>query len=125
MPNYRESQTSAISWRRAFSGVIHNPLPGSGEARIDFTEQDVITADGKVIGLAQVFDFETVSVAFDPAGVIALRDPESGKLTGQTMTHLQLRAALHSLYMIGAQARDERAAAATAAQAAIQQPSGN
>ena len=120
MPNYRESQSSAISWRRAFSGVIHNPMPGGGKPRIDFTEQDVVSAGGKVIAVTQVFDFETVSVEFDPAGVIALRDPDSGELTGETMTHLQLRAALHSLYMIGATSRDERAAA----NAANQEPSG-
>lgn len=119
MPNYRENQTEAVSWRRAFSGVIHNPLPGGGVPRIDFTEQDVVSAGGKIIAVTQVFDFETVSVAFDPAGEIALRDPDSGELTGETMTHLQLRAALHSLYMIGANARDERAAA----NAAAQQPS--
>ena len=115
MPNYRENQTSAVSWRRAFSGVIHNPLPGAGAPRIEFTEQDVVSADGKVLSANQVFDFEPVSIQFDPAGVIDLRDPDSGATTGETMTHQQLRQALYSLYMAGALGRDERAAAAAAA----------
>ena len=114
MSNYRESETSAVSWRRAFSGVIHNPLPGAGVARIEFTEQDVVSANGRVLSANQVFDFEPVSIQFDPAGVIELRDPEGGDRTGEIMTHQQLRQALYSLYMAGALGRDERAAAAIA-----------
>lgn len=112
MPNYRETEASAVSWRRAASAVIYNPLPGQGVPRIVFDEQDVVSSAGKVIAASQVFGApDAVSARFDADTSIVLLDPETGEPTGETMTHQQLRVALHSLYMDAARKRDEALAA--------------
>lgn len=119
MPDYREKVSQATTWRRAFRVEIHNPLPGMGVPFVEFREDDVTQlADGRTV-TTPAPTASPLLKRFDPElGVFALRNPQTGALTGKTMTHGELYAILHSLYIHEALERDARDAAAAAAAAA-------
>lgn len=99
--NYQESTVTGTSWKRCNRIVIGNDY--NQTPVIDFQEE-VITA------LSEDKQFREgaggLHTQFDPAAVIALRDPETGELTGGTMTQAEIYVALWSLYMGLALERD-------------------
>lgn len=120
MPDYRESTAPATTWRRAHRVEIYNPLPGMGVPFVEFREEDAIKVAERTI-TTPAPNASPLLKRFDPAaGSFALRNPTTGELTGQTMSHAELYAILHSLYIHEALERDARDAAAKAAQAAAQ-----
>jgi len=100
--DYKQSEGSAVSWRRAkaFSGI--NDL--GGERSITFHEEDVVQVEGSTF--KQAVPSPRVRVVFDPNGVIPLRDPVTNQLTGGTAPQSLLLVLLHSAYMMGATAAD-------------------
>ncbi len=123
MPDYRESTAPATTWRRAHRVEIYNPMPGQGVPFVEFREEDAIKVGERII-TTPAPNASSLLKRFDPvAGAFPLRDPKTGALTGATMTHGELYAILHSLYIHEALERDARDAAAAAAPATPQQPS--
>lgn len=116
MPDYRQATGTANLWRRAYQVTINNPR--NNPPNILFMEEDVVTVEGAEFRQPNA---GMVSGSFDPSGVIELRDPATGELTGQTATQAELYAILHSLYIQLALARD--AAAASPAPAPGPEPS--
>jgi len=53
-----------------------------------------------------VLNVDSCSATFDPQGVIDVRNPETGELTGATVTQAELYAIVYSLYIQTATARD-------------------
>lgn len=112
MPNYRETSLTGTSWVRCRAVTITNPLTGTGELNLHtqsiegptayFQEEKVVVMDGGQMRQ----DVGACQQAFLPDGEIALRNPDTGELTGTTATHAQLYAILFSLYMQTALARD-------------------
>lgn len=98
--NYREQTETGTSWRRCHEVHIYNPLDGAKTVRMD--EQDVVTFNGKTVSMNVGY----ITKEFDPSGVIALLDPETGQPTGETMPQAALYQALYSLYMQCATERD-------------------
>lgn len=110
--NYKESSLTGTSWVRCRTVTITNPLPapeGAGliEAaaavpRAFFQEEKVIAIDG----VNSVVDAGACSQAFAPAELIPLRDPDTGALTGASVSQGELYVILYSLYMQTAIDRD-------------------
>ena len=98
--DYREQPVAGKSWRRAKQIVIKNHLGGT--PLVQFYEEDVVQAGEHRVGT----DIGPVTTAFDPSGVIPLVNPQTGVLTGQSVSHAEVYVILHSLYLQVAQARD-------------------
>lgn len=109
MADYRANTAEAQTWRRAFSVILRNPLTELGERSISFEEQDVVRVGAQVM-TTTVGGPEGLRCHFDPAATFDLLDPATGAVTGQA-SHLDVYAALYSLYMSLAKARDLKAAA--------------
>ncbi len=100
MADYKETTLEGTAYTRCDSVLLSNPkdgLPG-----VAFHEQRYYNLDGEVV----VRDMGSLPVSYDPAGVIQLRNPATGELVGQTMSHDVLYAAMYSLYIQSALARD-------------------
>lgn len=101
MPDYNETDLTGKAWQRCHEFSIANTrgtLPV-----VQFYEERVIALeDGAEIrqGLGPL------TVAFDPAREIALRNPETGEPTGATMTYADAYAVLYSAYLDAAVERD-------------------
>lgn len=98
--NYREQQTTGVTWRRCHEVTLFNPLNGTQFAR--FAEQDACTVGDKTITTQAMY----LDLPFDLEADFPLLDPVTGMPTGQTMTHAGLYQALFSLYMQTATRRD-------------------
>lgn len=104
MPNYKESNVSGERYQRVNRVTIENEL---GQLpRAHFSEESVLNVDGETIRRP----VGTLTIDFDPAGVIELVHPETGQSLGQA-THAQLHVIVWSLYMQEAAKRDAGAAA--------------
>ena len=112
MANYNESNVSGTLWQRCRTVTITNPLAGTetdphtGEAAgpiAYFQEQEVVSLPG---GRLIIKDIGGCKKAFSAQAQIALRDPATGELTGETYSHAALYAVLYSLYMQTALERD-------------------
>jgi len=114
MANYNETAVSGSIWTRAKAVQINNPA--NGTPSITFTEEQVVDYNNTLLSGGQP---SFVSVTFNPAAVIPMIDPTTQTATGATMTQGDLYAALYSLYLQVAAARDVQAAANAAAFAAI------
>lgn len=108
-PDYRQSSISGQKWRRSCHGEFDNAFGRTPWIRYDW-EDRVQLADGTTIGTPAGSTQREFS---DPRATLALRDPETGALTGQTITHGELYAILWSLAMESA-ARADAAAAGVA-----------
>lgn len=101
MPDYNETTLSGSSWQRCHEVSIantRNTLPV-----IQFYEERVIALeDGAEIRQP----LGALTVPFDSARVIPLRDPITGEATGDEMTYAQAYAVLYSAYLEAALARD-------------------
>jgi len=109
-PDYRQSQVAGQKWRRSMHGEFANPFNGVPWIRFDW-EDRVLLSDGATIATPAG---STLRCFDSPASVLALRDPQTGALTGQTITHGVLYAILWSLAMESAALQDAAAAQAQA-----------
>ena len=100
MPDYKEQQAVGKTWVRCKVVTIENPLGGT--AQVTFQESHCASVGGvtseQFAGL--------LGLEFNPDSAIALRDPQTLELTGQTRTHAQVYQLLYSIYMQAALERD-------------------
>ena len=101
MANYKETTGTATGWRRAKQVVINNPY--QDQKNILFFEEDIAILDEKV------FKSESgmLRANYDPTKLIGLRNPDTGELTGNTISQGLVYQALYSLYISLAEARDQ------------------
>jgi hypothetical protein len=100
MPDYKQSTVSGTAWQRCHQVVLDNPLGGVPVIRFD--EQTVLSIDGR----ETTRPAGSLSLPFDPSQPIALRDPATGALTGDTSTYGAVYVLIYSAYMAAAEARD-------------------
>lgn len=103
MPDYKQSDISGTTWQRCYQVVLDNPLGGVPTVRFD--EQEVLSIDGREMRRPR----GTLSLPYDPTRVIALRNPATGELTGESTTYAQAYELIYSAYITAALARDEAA----------------
>lgn len=102
MANYRETTAEGTSWRRAKQVAIYNPLEAIASKDILFFEEDVVVIGDKTFHT----DSGIVKAVYDPEGVVQLRNPQTGELTGDTIEQKVVYQALFSMYLDAAEARD-------------------
>lgn len=102
--NYNESAVSGTTWTRCCRVTCENPL--GGMPRVVMSEEDVIVVGTDTLTRLRM---HPLAVTFDPAGSIPLLNPTTGEAVGSSMSHEVLFAALYSLYMQAAAARDAAA----------------
>lgn len=111
-PDYRQSDVTGQKWRRSCHGEFDNAHGRVPWIRFDW-EDRIALADGTTLGTpaagSTLRHFDT------PSAVLALRNPETGAPTGQTITHGELYAILWSLAMESAALQDAAEAARLAA----------
>lgn len=90
--NYRQTNVAGIQWDRCSNVTIHNPY--GGPATIALLNETVAQVGGQTVTLAR----KPLTAPFDPAAVIALRNPETDALTGGSITQGEVYAILYSLY---------------------------
>ena len=100
-PNYNETTVTGQSWQRCCQVVIENPRTGAPVVR--FEEERVLALAG---GTEMRTPAAGLSVPFDPAMAIVMRDPATGEPTGQTVTYADAYALLYSAYLSAATERD-------------------
>jgi len=89
---YSESTVSGNAYIRARKVIIDYALDQIPVAT--FIRERVMTLGGETIKTSVV----NVSSTYNPTAEIALRDPDTGELTNETMTHAQMFKALYSLF---------------------------
>lgn len=104
MPDYNETTVTGSAWQRCKQVVVDNRLGVTPSIRFD-EERVTALSDGDTVHR----NLGALSVPFDPAAVIELRDPATGEATGATITHAEVYAILYSAYLGTAIARDEAA----------------
>lgn len=104
MPDYRQANGQANSWRRAREVHIKNPRGGT--PMVSFVEEDVVQFGNQEARVPVLPAGGVAHGYFEPGGVIQMRDPQTGELTGTTVTHAELYAIMHSLYIQLALERD-------------------
>ena len=102
MPDYKQSTVSGTTWQRCRQVVLDNPLGVVPTIRFD--EQEVLAIDGRAIEIKR--SAGSLSLPFDPSRSIALRDPATGALTGDTSSYGAAYMLIYSAYMAAAEARD-------------------
>lgn len=100
MPNYKETSISGSEYQRCCEIRIVNPV--GKVPSISFVEQKVATIGESTIETPA----SSIEISFDPTKVIELRDPQSGELSGASMTFEEVYAVLYSAYIQEATARD-------------------
>jgi len=103
MANYQETQVTGTKWQRCNQVLINNPY--NTTPAVAFKEETVVVLDSGVFIQSQ----SGLACDFDPQGVINLRDPATGALTGQTMSQQDVYVALYSMYLQLAEQRDQAA----------------
>lgn len=98
---YRLAEVAGQEYTRCYQVVIDNPLNAAPAAV--FFEQRVIESGA---GPAIVAPAGQCVLPYNPATVIALRDPATGEETGQTLTAAQVYAIVYSAYLHAALERD-------------------
>lgn len=108
MPDYKEATVAGHRWQRCHQIVIDNRRAATPAMRFD--EETVVALEGS----AEVrTPAGALTVDFDPARTIPLRDPQTGELTGETTTYGAAYALLYSAYLDAALERDVVAAEST------------
>lgn len=102
MADYKTQEISGSSWQRCYKVTVLNNR--NSTPTITFEEQKVYLMPDREV----VLNVDSCSATFDPAGVIDLRNPETGDKVGHTITQAELYAIIYSLYMQTAEARDNR-----------------
>jgi hypothetical protein len=101
--NYAESNVVGVQWKRANAVYIYNPYGGAG--RVIVQEEEMTHLGDKIVTQPS----DTLRIDFDPEGSFPEINPETGEVTGNTVSHMQVYVALHSLYIHLAKQRDEAA----------------
>ena len=114
-PDYRQSAVTGTKWRRSCHGEFDNAYGRTPWIRFDW-EDRVLLADASTIGTPAGSTQREFS---DPRATLALRNPETGALTGQTITHGELYAILWSLAMESAALADAAASASSLGSAGV------
>ena len=104
MADYKESSVTGNAWQRCKQIVIDNRRAAPPTLRFD-EERVTALSDGDEVRR----DLGSLTLAFDPTAIIQIRDPETGDLTGETITHAEFYAMMHSAYLSTALARDAAA----------------
>lgn len=104
MPTYTESTVTGHTWRRCNQIVIDNRRGAVPVVRFD--EETVVALEGAAEVHAPA---GVLTIDFDLAREIPLRDPQTGEPTGEVMTYAQAYAVLHAAYVDAALARDAAA----------------
>lgn len=102
MANYRESALAGNSYTRCKELYISNPMAGMGSPRVTFIEEEVLNIDANT----RQVDAGSCKKIFNSPELIALRNPITSELTGDTLSHEMLYVILYSLYMQTALERD-------------------
>lgn len=102
MSNYKETQIAGTRWTRC--GVIQIVNPYQRTPAIQFAEECVTSLGEDEEPMIHARG--GITVPFDPAKEIALRDPDTGELTGQIATYGDVYVLMYSAYMDAATARD-------------------
>ena len=105
MANYKQEQIAGESYVRANAVLLENPK--NGAPRIVFTEERWYDLGN---GIAAAAPVGQLAVPFEPSARIDILDPDTGAATGITMTQAQVYAAIYSVYIASAIARDAQAA---------------
>lgn len=91
--NFRETTVAGSQWSRCSEISIFNPY--ISPPHITIGEQTLLKlSDGQVLDVSR----QNYDVAFVPASVIQLRDPETDTLLGTSITQGEVYAILYSLY---------------------------
>lgn len=107
-PDYRQGDISGKKWRRSLHGEFSNPYSGQSWIRFDM-EDRIVLSDGTTLGTPA----GSVTRQFtDPAEILPLLDPMSGKQVGKTITHGEIYAILWSLFIESATQKDAEDAVA-------------
>lgn len=108
MADYNESVVpgTITSWQRCHSIQIQNPYGADASSiNVRFDEEVIkVLPDGEVLKSAPANG--GITKEFDPTLAIALRDPASWELTGETVTMGEMMAILGSAYWQFALERD-------------------
>ena len=108
MPDYKETSVAGHSWQRCTQVVIDNRRGAVPTVRFD--EENVVALEGAAEVRTPVGG---LTVEFDPAREIPLRDPQTGEPTGAVMTYAEAYAVLYSAYLEAALERDVQRAEST------------
>lgn len=101
MPDYKQSTIGGTAWQRCHQMVIDNPRGAIPSVRFD-EEEMLALADGREIKRP----LGSLTLPFDPARPIPLRDPATGELTGAAASYGDAYVLLYSAYLAAAEARD-------------------
>ena len=107
MADYKEQHVpgTLTSYQRCHTVTIQNPHQQLDAANVSFSEEVIkILPDGDVMKVP--FNGPQLTIEFDPAKVITLRNPETWELTGQTITMGEIYALIASAYWHFAGERD-------------------
>ena len=89
---YQETIVNGSAYIRARKVLIEYQLDQIPV--VTFVRERVMTIGSEVLHTPVV----NVSGTYNPTSEIALRDPDTGELTNETMTHAQMFQALYSLF---------------------------
>lgn len=103
MANYNETAGTGTMWTRCYKIVIENPYIGLQKVA-QFFDEDVVVINNRIIQKQS----RLIQKTFDSSSTIQLRDPQTGQLTGETITHQELYNILYSLYIQSAMERDSQ-----------------
>lgn len=117
MSTYIESTVTGQVWTRCNQIAIDNRRGSTPTVRFE-EERVAVLDDGDEMRKPAA----GITLDFDPARVIPLRDPRTGELTGQTTTYGDVYAVLYSAYIAAANERDNRDNPTPANSQAAQQP---
>jgi len=99
---YKPSEVAGVEYTRAHQIVIDNRAPDQPPT-ITFFEERVLNAAN---GERRRFPQGQLRVGYDPAAEIPLLNPQTGEDTGATLSLPEIYAAVYSIYMHAAKARD-------------------
>lgn len=107
MADYKESTISGSEYTRCIAVNISNSL--GNVPQIQFIEESVTTIGTRVVHEPQGF----MQIAFNPATVVPLVNPDTLELTGESTTMGNLYLGVFSAYIATARARDSAVNAVT------------
>ena len=85
------------AYRRCNQMIIDNPL--NGFPSVAFGQETIIGAGS---GQVAHIPLQPIQMPFDPAGVIPIINPQTGRPTGGTISHGEIYALIYSAYLAAA-----------------------
>ena len=104
MPDYKESTIPCTSFVRAYAVSCLNPRNGS--KMIQFQEETVLRLPDGTESFLRAGECTKILTPENAATQFALRDPQTGEVTGETTTYQDVYRLLMSLYYHLATERD-------------------